>query len=215
MQYLNANAIPVVTSDYALYWFDYQAGYDTVFVELGLNSNRTEQIALCRGAANVQGKTWGTIITLNSQQPPTMESAPETYQDMLTAYNAGAKYVLMFDYPNVTQTNQQGILTDQYFTAMQQFWNYAKANPRDLSETQAQVAFVLPQDYGWGMRSPNDLIWGIWPADNASATIWQNMSILVEKYELNLDIVYEENGTVNLSNYYSKVYLWNQTIPQG
>jgi len=102
---------------------------------------------------------------LTYQQPPYLESAPETYQDMLTAYEAGAKYILMFDYANSTQTNQQGVLTDQYFAAMQQFWNYANATPRDLPKTQAQVAFVLPQDDGWGMRNPSDLIWGIWPAD--------------------------------------------------
>ena len=212
MQFLKENAIPTVTSDYALYWFDYQAGFNTIFVELGWNNNRTEQIALCRGAANVQGKSWGAIITLTYQQPPYMESAPETYQDMLTAYEAGAKYILMFDYANGTQTNQQGVLTDQYFAAMQQFWNYANATPRDLPKTQAQVAFVLPQDYGWGMRNANDLIWGIWPADNTSATIWQNMNILIDKYGLKLDILYEGNSTVNLSNYYSKLYLWNQTV---
>ena len=46
--------IPVYTSDYALYWFDYKAGYNTVFVELGNNSpakTKMQQIALCRGAA--------------------------------------------------------------------------------------------------------------------------------------------------------------------
>ena len=212
MQFLKENAIPTVTSDYALYWFDYQAGFNTIFVELGWNNNRTEQIALCRGAANVQGKSWGAIITLTYQQPPYMESAPETYQDMLTAYDAGAKYILMFDYANGTQTNQQGVLTDQYFVAMQQFWNYANATPRDLPKTQAQVAFVLPQDYGWGMRNANDLIWGIWPADNTSATIWQNMNSLIDKYGLKLDIVYEENSTVNFSNYYMKLYFWSQTV---
>jgi hypothetical protein len=118
----------------------------------------------------------------------------------------------MFDYANGTQTNQQGVLTDQYFVAMQQFWNYANATPRDLPKTQAQVAFVLPQDYGWGMRNANDLIWGIWPADNTSATIWQNMNFLLDKYGLKLDIVYEENSTVNFSNYYMKLYFWSQTV---
>lgn len=211
MQFLQENSVPVVTSDYAIYWFDYKAGFNTVFVELGLTDNRTEQIALCRGAANVEGKSWGAIITL-TRQPLQMESAPETYQDMLTAYRAGAKYILMFDYPNDTQTNRQGMLTDEYFAEMQQFWNYAKANPRDLAKTQAQVAFVLPQDYGWGMRTINDNIWGIWPADNNSAFIWQNMNFLIEKYGLKLDIIYQDNSTAKLSIYYSKVYFWNQII---
>lgn len=47
------------TSDYALYWFDYMAGYDTVFVELGWNHSRINHIGLCRNAADVQGKGLG------------------------------------------------------------------------------------------------------------------------------------------------------------
>ncbi|MCW4045861.1 MAG: hypothetical protein NWE94_10145, partial [Candidatus Bathyarchaeota archaeon] len=51
-----STGLPLFTSDYALYWFDYLAGYDVVFVELGWNNSRVQQIALCRGAANVQDK---------------------------------------------------------------------------------------------------------------------------------------------------------------
>ncbi len=51
------------TSDYALYWYDYEAGYDTVFAEFALSYNRTLNIDLCRGAATVQNKDWGVMIT--------------------------------------------------------------------------------------------------------------------------------------------------------
>jgi hypothetical protein len=34
MNALNSIGVPVFTSDYALYWYDYLAGYSTVFVEL-------------------------------------------------------------------------------------------------------------------------------------------------------------------------------------
>ena len=44
------------TSDYALYWFDYKAGYDVVFAEFGWNYSRQLNIALNRGAATVQNK---------------------------------------------------------------------------------------------------------------------------------------------------------------
>ena len=44
------------TSDYALYWFDYFVGYDTVFVELGWNHDTLLHIALGRGAVNLQEK---------------------------------------------------------------------------------------------------------------------------------------------------------------
>ena len=47
------------TSDYAFYWYDYEAGYNTVFDEFGAHTgwaNDSQQInmALCRGAATVQ-----------------------------------------------------------------------------------------------------------------------------------------------------------------
>jgi hypothetical protein len=40
--------MPVFIADYALYWFDYLAGHDAVFTELGWNHSKTQQIALCR-----------------------------------------------------------------------------------------------------------------------------------------------------------------------
>jgi hypothetical protein len=211
MLFLKDEAIPVVTSDFALYWFDYQAGFDVIFAELGWNNSRTQEIALCRGAATAQGKDWGAIITWTYQHPPYLESGLETYLDMVTAYEAGAKYILLFNYPQYPQTNQYGILTDEHFTAMQQFWNYANAHPRDLAKTRGEAALVLPEDYGWGMRSVNDTIWGLWPADNSSALIWQNLNALMDRYGLKLDVIYEDNA-FDSAKYYSKVYLWNETI---
>jgi hypothetical protein len=211
MQFLKEKAIPVVTSDFALYWYDYQAGFDVIFAELGWNNSRIQEIGLCRGAATSQGKDWGTIITWTYQQPPYLGSGPEIYQDMVTAYQAGTKYVLLFDYyPQDNKTDQYGTLTDEHFLAMQQFWSYANANPRDLTKTQAEVALVLPKDYGWGMRNINDNIWGIWPADDSSMLIWQNVNALADKYGLKLDIIYENN--TNRLDMYARVYLWNETI---
>ena len=60
-------AIPVFTADNALYWWDYLAGYDVVFAELGWNHNEAQHIALCRGAANVQNKDWGGNNHLGNQ----------------------------------------------------------------------------------------------------------------------------------------------------
>ena len=58
--YTNSTNYPLFTSDYALYWFDYKAGYDTVLAEFGWNHSRQLNVALCRGAASVQGKDWGS-----------------------------------------------------------------------------------------------------------------------------------------------------------
>ena len=96
------------TSDYALYWWDYLAGYDTVFVELGWKLDSTQQIALCRGAANMQGKDWGAIIVWTYYEPPYLGSAQEVYDDMVLAYRAGAKYVVVFNYPTYPEENPYG-----------------------------------------------------------------------------------------------------------
>jgi hypothetical protein len=208
--------MPLFTSDYALYWFDYLAGYDTVFVELGWNNSRTQQIALCRGAANMQEKQWGAMITWTYSDPPYLASGSEVLQDMFTAYRAGAKYVIVFDYPKYPETNPYGILTEEHFTAMKEFWNYVHAYPRDIAErVDGQVALVLPKDYGWGMRRTQyiteDRIWGFWPEDEKMQLIGENMNRLIEKYGLKLDIIYDDSQ-FNFTEKYSQIYFWNSTI---
>ena len=207
---LKRRSIPMFTSDYALYWYDYLAGYDTVFVELAWNNTRPQQIGLCRGAANAQGKEWGAIITWTYDNPPYLASGPEILKDMLTAYETGAKYLIVFNYPTYSENNPYGILMDEHFTAMQQFWAHIHEYPDDYGKVVGDVAFVLPKDYGWGMRRPDDSIWGLWPADNLSSVIWDKMNTLTERYGLRLDIVYDDPRFSFAE--YSKVYYWNSSI---
>jgi hypothetical protein len=215
MQFLSSKDVPVFTSDYALYWYDYLAGFDTVFAELGWNHSSTQQIALCRGAGDILGKAWGAIITWTYYQPPYLASGPTILQDMLAAYSAGAKYVVVFNYSNNTensQTNPYGTLTQEHFAAMERFWNYVHSYPREIyGKVDGQVAFVLPKDYGWGMRSLEDSIWGLWSADEKAPLIWENMNKLIARYGLKLDIVYDD-ARFNLAGKYAKVYFWNATI---
>ena len=211
-QNVRSSNLPIFTSDYALYWFDYLAGYDAVFVELGWNQSTTQNIALGRGAANVQGKDWGAIITWTYQHPPYLASGPQILQDMLIAYESGAKYVIVFNYPKYPESNPYGILAEEHFTAMQTFWNQTQASPRNASNTAVgEVAFVLPKNYGWGMRTPNDRIWGFWSPDDLSPIIWDNMDKLITKYGLKLDIIYDDPH-FNFEEKYSKIYFWNSTI---
>jgi hypothetical protein len=66
---------------------------------------------------------------------------------------------------------------------MEQFWSQTRNSPRDTSNgDQELVAFVLPKDYGWGMRNVADNIWGLWPADEKASLIWENMNRLIDKY---------------------------------
>ena len=55
--------MPLFTSDYGLYWYDYLSGYSTVFAEFVGDQSRQIAVALDRGAANALGKNWGVMIT--------------------------------------------------------------------------------------------------------------------------------------------------------
>ena len=64
---------------------------------LAMNYSRQLNIDLCRGAATVQNKDWGVMITWTYTQPPYMESRTQLYNDMVLAYENGAKYIIIFD----------------------------------------------------------------------------------------------------------------------
>jgi hypothetical protein len=206
--------IKTFTADYALYWWIYKAGYDTIFAELGWEMNPVQQIALCRGAANMQGKDWGAIIVWKSYEPPYLGSAQEIYDEMVLAYSGGAKYVVVFNYPTYPESNPYGILSEKHFGALEQFWNYVNAYPREDSGG-AEAALVLPEDYGWGMRRNKyigvDNIWGLWQEDEKSPVIWENIDKLLGKYGLRLDIIFSEDA-FSFGGKYDKVFFWNSTL---
>ena len=204
---LKTRHMQAFTSDYGLYWFDYQGGYDTVFAELYANQSTIQTIALARGAANMQNKTWGTIITWTYNHPPYLENATALYSDLMLSYMAGAKYAVIFDYPQIDD-NPYGVLTEPQLAAMEHFW-------RDIYTTtftnSPRAVFVLPHAYGWGLRSENDSIWGLWSPDNSSRLIWDNLQRLIAKYSLNFDVVYDDQA-FPVADKYAEVYWWNQTV---
>ena len=212
MQDIKNRNVTAFTSDYALYWFDYLAGYDAVFVELGWNHSRPQQIGLGRGAANVQDKEWGAIITWTYQHPPYLGNGTEILEDMKTAYRAGAKYLIVFNFPH-NQTNPYGILEKEHFDAMESFWEMTRSPQQDsLEKVKAEAAFVLPKDYGWGMRRLDDNIWfPEWGSDNRSPLIWENINKLIERHDLKLDIIYDD-PRFGFEEKYSNIHFWNDQI---
>ncbi len=50
-----------LTSDFALYWCDYQSGYDVVQLASWDETILPLKILLVRGAANLQDKSWGQL----------------------------------------------------------------------------------------------------------------------------------------------------------
>jgi len=209
---LKNNSIPIFVSDYALYWFDYLAGYDVVFAQVGWNSSFPQQIALDRGAATMANKSWGAEITWKYDSYPYLDSGSEIYNQMVAAYESGAKYITIFNYPQLPD-NPYGVMQDEHFDALKQFWNDAVSHKILHDSITVQAALVLPSDYGWGMRKPDDRIWGFWGPDEKSPSIWDQSNKLLSQYGFSLDIVYDDSN-FSLANKYSQVYWWNSPSTQ-
>lgn len=196
----------VFTSDYALFWYDYLACYNVVFAQFGWNNTRQLQIALCRGAATGHNSDWGAIITWTYRQPPYIESPEELYSDLILAYNNGAKYIIAFNYP--TNQTEFGLFTKYHLDSIHNFWNYVQKNPQPKQNV--EVAYVLPKDYGFGFRRPEDNIWGLWGPDELSPKIWNEATNLLKTYNSQLDIIYETASSSVLKKY-KELFFWNGT----
>jgi hypothetical protein len=204
----NSSTVTFV-SDYALYWWDYLGGYDVVLVQLGNNASIIQEINLAKGAANLQGKDWGAIVTWKYNETPYLDTGSEIYNQMSLAYQAGAKYLIIFDYPTI-ENNPYGVLTEDHFEALQKLWN--DINSSTIKRlTQVEAVLVLPQNYGWGMRHVADRIW-LWGPDEHCQQIWNISQKLVDQYGINLDIVYDDPQFPIDNNKYDKIYYWNQTL---
>jgi hypothetical protein len=94
---------------------------------------------------------------------------------------------------------------------MQRFWNVINSG-KFVDHSSHDAALVLPNNYGWGMRSHNDTIWGFWPPDGKSPQIGLAVGTLLAKYGTNLDIVFEDSAFPVSNGHYKQVYYWNQTI---
>jgi hypothetical protein len=164
--YYDVPDMKLYTSDYALYWYDYLLGYDVVFGEFVGNNSRQITVALTRGAATSQGKQWGAIITFGSsgETGSYLENASQLYSDMTTAWQNGARYIVVFDSPLNATGTPLGILTQEHLDVMKRFWNDIKNHPQ-AEQPLVDTAYVLPRDYGYGFRGPSDTIWGLWPSD--------------------------------------------------
>jgi len=207
---LKANSSTIFVSDYALYWFDYLGGFDVVLAQAGWNHTFSQDIALLRGAATIQSKDWGTIITWKYTQPPYLDSGPEIYKQMRTSYEAGAKYIVVFNYP-YEEGNTFGTLGDEHFEAIEKLWNEIKNGKITHRSIKAEAALILPRNYGWGMRNPHDTIWGFWGPDEKSPQIWEISRKLLSQYEYSLDIIYGDPNFQYIEKY-SHVYFWNSTV---
>jgi hypothetical protein len=129
---------------------------------------------------------------------------------MVTAYQAGAKYIAVFNYPEI---GLYGLLTEEHFEAIEQFKDYVKDNPQNESSNVQRIAYVLPENYGWGLRNPNDRMWGVWEADEISQKIWFDLKGFIEKYGYNFDILVDSTYTNFFANqHYDTFHRWDGNI---
>jgi len=209
-KYNQVETFTIFTSDYGLFWFDYSACYNVVLTQFGWNQSSQLNVALCRGAATGHNSDWGAIITWTFNQPPYLESPEKLYDDMVLAYDNGAKYIVVFNFP--TNVTEYGVLTEDHLESMQRFWEYQKDTIQP--EKVAEVAYVLPKDYGYGFRGSDDKIWGLWGPDDLSPKVWNDVTGLLEVYGSKLDIIYEP-ATPEIRQHYKTLVFWNNTRIQN
>jgi hypothetical protein len=201
------------TADYGLYWFDYKSGYDAVFADFGFNLSRPLNIGLCRGAATSQNRSWGVIVTWTYNKDPYLENGTKLYSDLRLAYDSGAKYTIVFSYPKI---GPYGTLSDErggHFEALQKFWNYVHSNQNKREVKNAEVAYILPANYGFGFRRADDNIWGLWDPNEMSQKVWSDVNTLVDRYGTRLDVVYYDPEVMGaVESRYDKLFFWNQTV---
>jgi hypothetical protein len=131
------------------------------------------------------------------------------FNDLVLAYKAGAKSAIVFSYPQIMT---YGTLNNDHFEALEKFWSILQNDPASLGSSSPHVAYIVPSDYGFGFRASNDTIWGLFPSDNLSAKIFDDVNFLLAKYDTNLDILYDGDQADSILMCYDQVYLWNQTI---
>ena len=207
IEYLKSNSVTAVSSDYALYWWDYLSGYDVMLAHLGWNITLDHQISLIRGAAKLQNKDWGIIITWKYNKPPYLDTGPEILNQMQTAYECGAKHIILFNY-YLDDGNPYGTMQNEHFEALENFWNNIYKSPSVThGSTQADTVLVLPQNHGCGLRWRTDKIWGIYKADEQAQQIWDLTQTTLQAHDLKTDIVYEDPD-YPIADEYQNIYHW-------
>ncbi len=207
INFLN-ESVSVFSSDYALYWYDYQAGFDVMLTQVGWNISLNQQIALCRGAANAQGKDWGAIITWKYNRSPYLDSGQEIYNQLKTSYECGAKYLVLFNFYEEGKTNPYGTMKDEHFKALEDFWNGVVRNPQVVhGGVKADSVLVLPKNYGGGMRWREDIVWGVFKANETSCRIWDLAQSTLASHAYTLDIVYDDPSYPLSSSYVNVIRL--------
>jgi len=140
---------------------------------------------------------------------------------MVKSYESGAEFVVVFNYtPDYDQLGATGngtrvdsgvgLLEEEHFVVMNKFWNEVVQNPKKTNNVTVEAAFVLPSNYGGGLRNPRDTNWGIWNSTSTTEQIWNTLHGKLDEFSPKIDVVID-NLLCPLAGKYSQVYYWNQT----
>ena len=173
---------------------------------------------MVRGAADIAGEKWGTMITWTSLAPPYLMSGDQMYNAMRQSYEGGAQYVVVFNYQgdqSATSTNStivagNGLLQPPQFAVIKKFWTQVVNNPNETNNVKAQEALVLPANFGGALRNQGDGTWGLWQPDNATKQVWNTLQTALSKYGSKLDVVIDD-PSYPVASHYNKIIYWNQT----
>lgn len=168
------------------------------------------------GAVIVQNGDRSVMVKWTYDDVPYLVSGGGLYDDLIVAYHNGAEYVVIVDYPE-TDYSECGILTEEHFDALEEFWNYLKDNLRQHGTIKAEVAHVLPENYGFDFLSAEDKIWGLWSADTdaRSEKIWCGVNQLMDEYGFSLDIICQDpKFNPDLQRHYERVIFWKESLNQ-
>ena len=101
-------------------------------------------------------------------------------------------------------------MSERPVLALQSFWNDITHN-KICRPKRSRGGFGVASKFGWGMRNPNDTIWGFWTTDNRTLQVAIAVSTLLARVRRQLDIVYEDSAYPVANGHYQHVYYWNQT----
>jgi ABC-type glycerol-3-phosphate transport system substrate-binding protein len=145
------------------------------------------------------------------------------YNAMRQSYESGAEYVVVFNYRgdtpiiggnslsfNSSVPTGNCLLQASQFAAIQKFWKQVVENPRETNNVTTQDALVLPANFGGGMRTTVDGMWGIWHSNSTTQQVWNALQMALNKYGSKLDIIYDDPAYPTAGRYQHVVY-WNQT----
>jgi len=127
----------IFTSDYGLYWYDYQAGYNVVFDEMFGTQTDAQNLALVRDAADMQDKSWDVMIEWASQSPITLQTGSQMYGELEQAYKGDAEYAVVFNYS--PSDNGAGTLQNEQYAALQRFWDDVVKNPGITNDVKGRM----------------------------------------------------------------------------